>query len=383
MTYGALGGDLYDGTSGIAVFLADLAVETGDELVRHTALGAIRQAIKAAPADSGLYTGGLGIAFAAARIGTRLDIPDLLEAARRTAAHVNPRPLPDGHFDVLTGRAGAIIGQLAIADALSEPMLVDQAEHWAQELIVSADRGEHGWSWRAPNGQPHRDLTGFSHGAAGVGHAFVELYAATGESVYRKAALAAFLYERRWFSRDVENWPDFRDEPARRVHDPSRAVFRSYWCHGAPGIALTRLRAHEVLDDPHCLEEARAGLRTTVRETMSGLADGSLSYCMCHGLAGNADVLLTAMRLLNGASETLGPIVEEIARRGATNHIDGGQPWPCGIPISGQETPGLMLGLAGIGQFYLRLARPDSVTSVLSPGPACKADAVAIASYGR
>jgi len=32
-------------------------------------------------------------------------------------------------------------------------------------------------------------------------------------------------------------------------------------------------------------------------------------------------------------------------------------PWPCGLP-GANETPDLMLGLAGIGHFYLHLADP-------------------------
>src|SRR5207248_579183 len=43
--YRALGPDLYAGTAGIALFLAELAAVTGEPTVRRTALGAIRQAL--------------------------------------------------------------------------------------------------------------------------------------------------------------------------------------------------------------------------------------------------------------------------------------------------------------------------------------------------
>ena len=42
-------------------------------------------------------------------------------------------------------------------------------------------------------------------------------------------------------------------------------------------------------------------------------------------------------------------------------------PWPCGLPGAG-ETKNLMLGTAGIGYFYLRLADPKLPT-VLMIGP--------------
>ena len=41
--------------------------------------------------------------------------------------------------------------------------------------------------------------------------------------------------------------------------------------------------------------------------------------------------------------------------------------WKCGLP-QGHETPGLMMGLAGIGYGLLRLAWPERVPSVLAPG---------------
>ena len=42
-------------------------------------------------------------------------------------------------------------------------------------------------------------------------------------------------------------------------------------------------------------------------------------------------------------------------------------PWPCGIPGAG-ETPNLLLGLAGIGHFFLRLYDPQDIATPLLPG---------------
>jgi lantibiotic biosynthesis protein len=43
------------------------------------------------------------------------------------------------------------------------------------------------------------------------------------------------------------------------------------------------------------------------------------------------------------------------------------RPWNSGLP-SGREVPGLMLGLAGIGYFYLRLADSARTPTVLLSG---------------
>src|SRR5437870_1901166 len=62
MSHAALGSDLYGGTSGVALFLAQLHVATGDTAARRTALGAIRHALSRVddlpPENSlGLYGG--------------------------------------------------------------------------------------------------------------------------------------------------------------------------------------------------------------------------------------------------------------------------------------------------------------------------------------
>ena len=93
LVYRALGPDLYSGTSGVALFLAELYAASGANEARRTALGAIQQALCHTNALSSksrlrLYTGGLGIVFASARVGKILGEQELLRACRTTAARV-------------------------------------------------------------------------------------------------------------------------------------------------------------------------------------------------------------------------------------------------------------------------------------------------------
>ena len=119
-----------------------------------------------------------------------------------------------------------------------------------------AAKEDTGWSWKTT--EAARNLTGFSHGAAGIGWALAELYAASREGGFRAAALEAFRYERSCWNPGKRNWPDFReDEPEYPVH----------WCHGATGIGLSRLRTWQILGDPELLAEAHSAL-ATVREDM-------------------------------------------------------------------------------------------------------------------
>ncbi|MGA7731687.1 MAG: lanthionine synthetase LanC family protein, partial [Chloroflexia bacterium] len=167
------------------------------------------------------------------------------------------------------------------------------------------------------------------------------------------------------------NWPDFRETGPTRGKNAGRdaLAYVAYWCHGAPGIALSRLRAYALTADPARREEALAGIRTTERAVRSDLATSAGDYSLCHGLAGNATVLLHAARA--GAaidSESTLSNVEllamEVAEEGARRYEANGW-WACGTGMRPHaQAPGLMLGLAGIGHFYLRLAHPK-VPSIL------------------
>src|SRR4051812_8961049 len=127
-TYKALGPRAYDGTAGVGLFLAQVAIATGDPSARRTAVGAVRHALEAAPSLSprdrdGLYAGLVGVALAGVRVAAWLDEPELEAGAR---ALVSGAALPDGPRrcpDAIAGGAGAVIGFLALAKALDDPHL--------------------------------------------------------------------------------------------------------------------------------------------------------------------------------------------------------------------------------------------------------------------
>jgi lantibiotic modifying enzyme len=89
-------------------------------------------------------------------------------------------------------------------------------------------------------------------------------------------------------------------------------------------------------------------------------------FALCHGAAGNAELFLDAGEILGDPGFTA--IAEAIGRQGIERFHAPRRPWPSGLTTGGQ-TPGLMLGLAGIGYFYLRLYDSASVPSLLVVGP--------------
>lgn len=361
VTSQTLKADLYAGTAGIAMFLAGLARVTHENRFQPIARAAMRHALShtdelIAHKRLGLYTGVAGVALAAASIGAINCDRDLTARAKSLLRGLRQQ-LPDtaGAFDLLSGSAGIVCALLAIARLLGVASYVSDAVFLGDELIRVATRSRRGWSWGNPAASAGtRHLTGLSHGTAGVGAALLALFQATGLDRFRAAAQASFEYERSWYDAEQGNWPhlDGTTGASRQVN--AALPFVSHWCHGAPGIALSRLRAWQILGDVKCKEEAKIALETTAAQIRAWLAGpNSGNYSLCHGLAGNAAVLLYGSAVL-GDDAPGHDLAREVADRGIHTHGGENGRWPCGSGAG--EHPGLMLGLAGIGEFYLRLS---------------------------
>jgi lantibiotic modifying enzyme len=370
LTYVTLGPDLYAGTSGIALFLAGLAAVTGDELFRRTATGAITHALTRAPElapslDRSLYSGRVGIAVAATAVGAALGEAQYLEAAAKTIATTR-RPMARGEFDIISGRAGSIYGLLWLSSRLGEARFGAEALRLAAELAEAAERsGTHGSdaSWAAQAGIGRGNLTGFSHGASGAACALLEVAAVTGEAELAAVARQAFSYERALFDATVRNWPDLRVRHPAAKESSGPPSYPVMWCHGAAGIALARLRAYELTRLSDLKHEAEVALETTFAHTEAVLRAGTGVYALCHGLAGNAEILERGYRVLGPSGAKWHDLALAVASSGIERFGRPGQAWPGGIPDG--ETPSLMLGLAGAGMFYLRLHDPAIGSALL------------------
>jgi hypothetical protein len=369
-THRAYGPDVYAGTSGIGLFLARLHAVTGEPLFRRTALGALRNALARAEdvepfSRIGAWSGWTGLSLAVLQAAALLDEDFLREPALALLGRVAAGEVELQTLDVLAGCAGAIPALLFVQRNLGGPdSLLDAAVRLGDHLIGKATRSDVGWSWGeiSPGSGQKGNLTGFSHGAGGIGWSLIELWNATREERFRRAGEEAFRYERHWYDPERRNWPDLRD-PTLSGGPPSDAPsFMSAWCHGAPGIGLGRLRAWQITGDPAIRAEAEAALANTYDHVLGGQEMSQTNYCLCHGLGGNCDMLLQGTQVLGNPEWQRR--AEEIARRGIETHHAQKLPWPCGT-YGSVEVPGLMLGLSGIGWFYLRLADPEVPSALI------------------
>lgn len=377
--YAACGPFVYQGTAGIAMFLTELARVTGDRTFRGVAEGALRNSITKIPKhvwrEPGFYSGWSGVAAALWRFGdhfrneefTRVSV-DLMKSMEGREASMR------GH-DLMSGAAGAIPFLLDLSGNLGEQSYCESAIKIGEAIIASAKRWPNGWSWDSGPLVVARDLLGLAHGASGTASALVELFAATGDERFRYAAEQAFLYESQYYDDAERNWPDFRQNRITRAlattstreaflnvigEDPSQYLMRKRfmvaWCHGAPGIGLTRLRAHVVLGSRRHGEEALIAAKTA-RDT----ARLGQDYSLCHGVFGSDAFLLSIARSLDPGFFAFA--VESAAE--ATTRVRQGAKWPSGV-LGNVPDASLFLGDAGIGYHLLNLAVADA-PSILLP----------------
>jgi type 2 lantibiotic biosynthesis protein LanM len=358
---------LYDGASGIALFLAALTRITGNEQLLPLMGAACRPVgaiLKHPDAAQMLAEEGIGVAsglasvlYAFVCIHRLVDDPSYLEAARRIARVITAEKImADEVLDVQGGSAGAILGLLALHAVAPDADVLRQAEKCGEHLLLKRVAGpQGGTAWKAhPEGTR---LAGFAHGASGIAYALAKLSAATKRDDFREAAREAMVYERTIYDAEARNWPVLTPPGSR-----AKPLLVNAWCHGAPGVALARLGCLDLVSDPLVREDLDIALDTTVHGGITTLDH------LCCGNMGRIEVALLASRRLGSQR------LRQVADVGATAVVlrakrAGAYTLQARPEQNASFQPGFFRGIAGIGYELLRVARPDALPSVLAFEP--------------
>lgn len=349
----------YDGLCGVALFLAAVQKLGGDPDLTTLARSALNTVVREAVRPDYvrvLFEPGIGagvgqssVIYALVRAGEFLGEEEWLHHARRFAEMLHAELIAsDRKFDLLMGAAGAALALLALYRTTRLPQALDSAALCGEHLLQHRSPSRHGpRAWKTFTEEM---LTGFSHGAAGIAYALLKLYEATGQSSFREAALEAEAYETSVFLPEVSNWPDFRQQPREGGY-----ACRTTWCHGAPGIVLSRLAALPILDTPQVRQDISHGLRATRLAGTEGLDT------VCCGAMGRVEVFVVAAKELGDPSylqeaQKIASSVLRHSRQGASYALG----WKNAPYLASFHQ-----GMSGIGYEFLRLASPDSLPSLL------------------
>ena len=244
----ALAADRYSGIAGVALFLAELYGYTNDQVILNTLTGSLKtlsQQLDNGKLSNkfGVFAGQLGGGYTCFEIGSKLSNPLWQELGLMYIDKVMAKPVPETEIDVISGAAGAIPVFIKLFNTTREKKYLDAANRLGIFLIDKATDQNNALCWKTVDAQ--HALTGYSHGNAGMAVALLDLYVHTNDDQFLQAAEKAFNYERQWFNPQENNWPDLREHTSGQP-----LKYGDMWCHGAPGIALSRLKAHWLTQKP-------------------------------------------------------------------------------------------------------------------------------------
>ena len=309
--------DFYSGTSGIALFLARLFAATGEKIFRMTAEGAMRQALSRLDHFSpdcriSFYGGLTGVAYSLFEIAESCGIEKFNDMGLLV--------MEEMAGDATSACDAATVNALVrMHQRHQRDFLLRLAIRCGDELLERV--GER-------NSKPSQK------NEMSVASAMVELFKLTGENKYREMADQILLHERG--GREASG-------------DDDIPLARAY------------LRAFELLKEDIYSKSAREIIQAIELRT-DPPSDGDADFTLARGLTGKADTILEAGRILG--DELLRQTADGVGNWGIEQYKKNDLPWPCGSTAR-FDSPSFMVGVAGIGYFYLRLHDSSRVPSLL------------------
>ncbi|MEK4360748.1 type 2 lanthipeptide synthetase LanM family protein [Paenibacillus sp. FSL M7-1455] len=382
--------NMYNGLGGYVLYLAQLTHITCDQQYREMAqqlLNAIQsnklkldvdsESLKEITTSTSVFLGEGAHIYELNYCGLLWKDDTLLEDAKSRLPVLIEAIEQETEYDIIAGLAGCIIVMLRVYEALHDLAYLHVAQAAGERLYtlmeelnfdaeskVSPDGLTNqyvGDNYSTTNGQVL--LTGLSHGAAGLAWAFTWLARLSNNysnqstcQQYLIMANRLLVYENHYYSEIEKNWRDLRYTDSH--------VFADFWCHGAPGIALARAETMFQLEAMNLLHTQEWKFVNqdykNALQTLLNRGNAYNSFCLCHGILGNSDILLHLSKLTND------PNLTDVANDWALQAIVDYESYKSSDRLIARlECDGLMTGIVGMGYEYLRLL-DNRVPSILA-----------------
>lgn len=246
---------IYSGKSGAILYLLELYSITNDEnlLTETKEIAKIILEDFDEYSSYAFFTGNMGIAYSFLQIYKHTSdekyLNYCLDIAKRSKIHLSLSEFPIN--DLLTGVSGILLALLHIFSVdQSNKWVVEDIDFYVNYLIDKSYLSHNGNIFWDLTNKINKGLTGFSHGASGIGFVFNELYKLSDNSAFKEIFNSTLEYEDQYYDNTIKNWLDFRKYPYKKGEDvffeqnakdnnvqfflERKHMFA--WCHGAPGI---------------------------------------------------------------------------------------------------------------------------------------------------
>jgi lantibiotic modifying enzyme len=360
--------DLYTGSSGIVLFLLELAKATGDKSYREeiqygadALIASLPEKVRLDRAENGLYSGVAGVGFTLDRVFQETKDEKYRKAAIRCRDLIHAAASPAGKgaewgkiTDIIAGAAGTGLYLLHVARSMDDPASGELAAKAGLRLIELGIPENGGLKWRSDPEFP-RLMPNFSHGTAGVAYFLATLHQETGRQEFLDAALAGARYLQSIAKTEGDTCVIFHDEP------DNKTLYYLGWCHGPVGTSRLWIRLNQIDPKAGWLAWAKKGANGIIT---SGIPEKQTpgfwnNLGQCCGSAGVADFFLDLGKLTGDRSYTdySRRVVRNLLERATPTSGDGLKWIHAEHRVKPEYTyaqTGYMQGAAGIGMLLLR-----------------------------
>ena len=263
------------------------------------------------------------------------------EALELTKLITEDRIKRDFTFDILSGNAGCLTVLANLYKITHSDRVLQKIKFIADDLLSKRMYHEKTKCSIWNSDKFHAPLTGFSHGVSGIAHGLLKAFEVTGNKKYKSAFYDAIDYENFFFDKNKLNWLDLRN---------GEKFCKTMWCHGSPGIGLSRLYAYKVLKDERLLEDVRNAI-----ESVRSFPLLEKDFYCC-GNIGRLDFLIEAASVLK--DKKLKKLSEKKIKELMMKKSDYGFYQTFHLSNISLENPSFFRGLSGIGYTFLRSVDP-------------------------
>lgn len=372
--------DLFNGNAGIIIFFLSLYRYQPDDRYLDVCLKAARRLLQHQdvlnPKYYTFYGGAAGILYLCVQLfKVTGDDSYIKKAIQLERSYRNGFDSSLSKNDLLSGRAGNLLAVSHLYACSGDASLLETIHSLIQKLLNEACIAPAGLKWDTHKHQ-YDSLTGFSHGAAGIGFALMQTGRYFNAPGLLYLAELALLYEMNYFDEGIGNWMDLRVGIVRMntlrqqfgtqlfqwpltAFQPTMSGISS-WAHGAAGCGLSRLSAFEITGNHLYADQA---LRAMEYSWLYFNQQKHIDYSLCSGYGGIATLFQQGARILqqpcwHERSHSIALAAIEYNKKHQTYNSKLRHDIP---------DPGLFSGLAGIGYWMLGCLKPHDPDTIVHP----------------